>query len=116
MTNLASWRFWIIIALALATIACAGRRERREQAREERRERAEQRRAERAEMLEQRRAQREQPRAVEAAAPPPPSVPVAIVAPPPRLPRQQPPPTRDRESCSCVSAGRPAAPKPRCST
>jgi len=83
MTNLASWRFWIIIALALATIACAGRRERREQAREERRERAEQRRAERAEMLEQRRAQREQPRAVEAAAPPPPSVPVAIVAPPP---------------------------------
>jgi len=87
MTNVRSWQFWIIIALALATMACAGRRERREQAREERRERAEQRRAERAEMLEQRRAQREQARPVEAAAPPPPApVPVASVAPPPPPP------------------------------
>jgi len=70
MTNVRSWQFWVIIALALATMACAGRRERRE----ERRERAEQQRAERAELLAQRRAQREaqsQPRAVEEPAPPP---------------------------------------------
>ena len=84
MLRLSSWKFWVIIALALGTLACAGRRERREQAREERRERLEQRRAERAELLEQRRAQREQARAVEApvAAPPPP-VTVAVAAPPP---------------------------------
>lgn len=84
MATIGSWRFWVIVALALATMACAGRRERREQAREDRRERAEQRRAERAQMLEQKRAQREQARAVEApvAAPPPPA-PVASVAPPP---------------------------------
>lgn len=87
MTYAGSWRFWVIIALALATLACAGRRERREQAREERRERAEQRRAERAEMLEQKRAQREQARAVEApAAAPPPAPFVAIAAPPPPPP------------------------------
>ena len=87
MLRLSSWKFWVIIALALGTLACAGRRERREQAREERRERLEQRRAERAELLEQRRAQREQARAVEApvAAPPPP-VTVAVAAPPPPLP------------------------------
>lgn len=43
-----SWRFWVIVALALATLACAGRRERREAqrerreaAREDRRERQE---------------------------------------------------------------------------
>lgn len=50
MTNVGSWKFWVIIALALTTLACAGRRERREDRREraeERRERAEQRRAER---------------------------------------------------------------------
>lgn len=58
MTNVGSWKFWVIIALALTTLACAGRRERREQAREERRERAEQRRAERAERNEPRRAER----------------------------------------------------------
>jgi len=77
MTNVRSWQFWVIIALALATMACAGRRERRE----ERRERAEQRRAERAELLAQRRAQREaqsQPRAVEEPAPPPPATVVAV--------------------------------------
>ena len=87
MLRLSSWKFWVIIALALGTLACAGRRERREQAREERRERLEQRRAERAELLEQRRAQREQARAVEApvAAPPPP-VTVAVAAPPPPPP------------------------------
>lgn len=84
MLGFSSWKFWVIVALALGTLACAGRRERREQVREDRRERAEQRRAERAEMLEQKRAQREQARAVEApvAAPPPP-VPVAVAAPPP---------------------------------
>lgn len=47
MTNVRSWQFWVIIALALATMACAGRRERREEAREAKRERAEQKRAER---------------------------------------------------------------------
>lgn len=54
-----SWRFWVIVLLALTTLACAGRaerRERKEEAREERRERAEQRRAERVERAEQRRA------------------------------------------------------------
>ena len=76
-----SWRFWVIVALALATIACAGRRERREQAREERRDRAEQKRAERAQMLEQKRAQQRAVEAPAAAAPPP--APVASVAPPP---------------------------------
>ena len=25
MTNIGSWRFWVIIALALTTLACAGR-------------------------------------------------------------------------------------------
>src|SRR5215470_1460277 len=54
MTNIGSWKFWVIIALALTTLACAGRRERRE----ERRERAEERR----EMAEQRRAERNQAR------------------------------------------------------
>ena len=48
MGNIRSWRFWVIVALALTTLACAGRRERREQAREDRLERQEQRRAERA--------------------------------------------------------------------
>ena len=54
-----SWRFWVILLLALTTLACAGRaerRERKEEAREERRERAEQRRAERVERAEERRA------------------------------------------------------------
>ena len=59
MTDIGSWKFWVIVALALGTLACAGRRERREDAREERRERAEQRRAERAERNEQRRTGRE---------------------------------------------------------
>lgn len=62
MTDVRSWRFWVIVVLALTTLACAGRRERREQAREERRERLEQRRAERQEMYERRRAEREQRR------------------------------------------------------
>ena len=50
MTNIASWRYWVIIALALTTLACAGRaerRERREEARQERLERREQARQER---------------------------------------------------------------------
>jgi len=71
MAYLGSWKFWVIIALALGTLACAGRaerRERKEMAREERRERLEQRRAERQRMIEERRAQRDaapepQPRA-----------------------------------------------------
>ncbi len=48
MTKIGSWRFWVIIFLAIATAACAGRRERREEARQERLERREQARAERA--------------------------------------------------------------------
>jgi hypothetical protein len=47
MTNVRSWQFWVIVALALATMACAGRRERREEAREAKRERAEQKKADR---------------------------------------------------------------------
>src|SRR5260221_8001784 len=88
MLGFSSWKFWVIVALALGTLACAGRRERREEAREARRERTEQRRAERAEMLEQKRAQREQARAVEApvAAPPPPVLAVAAPPPPPPAP------------------------------
>jgi len=61
MKNFGSWRFWVIAALALTTLACAGKRERREEAREMRRERAEQKRAERAERNETRRADREAP-------------------------------------------------------
>jgi len=82
MTNVRSWQFWVIVALALATMACAGRRERREQAREERLERAEQKRAERAEAAERRRAAREGQRATEApAAPPPAAAPAAVLTP-----------------------------------
>jgi len=47
MTNVRSWQFWVIVALALGTMACAGRSERRQEAREAKRERAEQKRAER---------------------------------------------------------------------
>jgi hypothetical protein len=61
MKNFGSWRFWVIAALALTTLACAGKRERREEAREMRRERAEQKRAERAERNETRRADRQAP-------------------------------------------------------
>ncbi|MEA3193628.1 MAG: hypothetical protein QOD26_1961 [Betaproteobacteria bacterium] len=75
MTNFGSWRLWVIVLLALVTMACAGRRERREEAREARAERAEQKRAERVERNEQRRAEREgstsnEPNAA-ASAPPP---------------------------------------------
>jgi len=56
MTNVRSWQFWVIVALALATMACAGRSERRQEAREARAERNEQKRAER---NEQKKAQRE---------------------------------------------------------
>lgn len=87
MKNFGSWRFWVIVLLALTTLACAGRRERREEAREARAERAEQRRAERAERNEQRRAPREstssdEPKA--AASNPPPrqnTVPAATLTP-----------------------------------
>ncbi len=47
MNNIGSWRFWLIIFLAIALAACAGRRERREEAKQERLERREQARAER---------------------------------------------------------------------
>jgi hypothetical protein len=72
MTNVRSWRFWVIIALALATMACAARRERQQEAREARAERNEQKRAQQAERNEQRRAQREG-RTAEAPASPPPA-------------------------------------------
>jgi hypothetical protein len=70
MTYVRSWQFWVIIALALATMACGGRR--REEARETRAERAEQKRAERAERNEQKKAQREG-RAAETPTSPPPA-------------------------------------------
>jgi predicted SprT family Zn-dependent metalloprotease len=47
MSTIGSWRFWVILALALGTLACAGKRERREEARQERLERREQARADR---------------------------------------------------------------------
>lgn len=85
MKNLiGSWRFWVILLLALTTLACAGRaerRERKEQAREDRRERLEQRRAERREAMEQRRAQREEQREPQAAAEPAPQPPRPAAAP-----------------------------------
>ena len=62
MVDIRSWKVWVIFALALGTLACANReerRERKEQAREERRERAEARRAERMERNEGRRPARE---------------------------------------------------------
>src|SRR5262245_58420099 len=65
MGNVRSWQFWVIVLLALTTLACAGRaerRERREMAREERRERLEQRRAERQEALDRKRAERDRQR------------------------------------------------------
>ena len=80
MLGYSSWKFWVIVALALGTLACAGRRERREQAREDRRERAEQRKAERQEQLERKRAEREGQRAAQApAAPPPAAAPAAVL-------------------------------------
>lgn len=74
MTDIKSWKFWVIIALALGTLACAGRaerRERREEARQERLERREAARAERTQRSEQRRSERassrveEEPKAAE---------------------------------------------------
>ena len=53
MTYVRSWQFWTIIALALATMACAGRSERRQEAREARAERNEQAKANRAQRNEQ---------------------------------------------------------------
>lgn len=70
MKNFRSWRFWVIAALALTTLACAGKRERREEAREVRRERAEQKRTERAERSETRRAERQAPAREQTAAAP----------------------------------------------
>jgi len=83
MTNVRSWQFWVIVALALTTMACAGRRERREEAREAKRERAEQKKAEREARNEQQRAQREG-RTAEAPASPPPAqsaAPAAVFTP-----------------------------------
>ena len=62
MVAIRSWRFWVIVALALGTLACANRaerRERKEEAREERRERREAAREAARERAEQRRAERE---------------------------------------------------------
>jgi hypothetical protein len=69
MTNIGSWKFWVIIALALGTLACAGRaerRERREEARQERLERREAARAERNQRNERAKAERESPAREEA--------------------------------------------------
>jgi hypothetical protein len=73
MTNIASWKFWVILSLALTTLACAGRaerRERREEARQERAERREAARQERAQRNERARAERpaEEARPAQAAA------------------------------------------------
>jgi hypothetical protein len=59
MSTIRSWRFWLIVALALGTLACAGKRERREEARQERIERREQARADRADRQQRTRAERE---------------------------------------------------------
>ena len=59
MTSIGSWRFWVIVALALGTLACAGKRERREEARQERLERREQARQDRADRQQRARAERE---------------------------------------------------------
>ena len=62
MVNFTSWRFWVIVALALGTLACANRaerRERKEEAREERRVRREAARDAARERAEQRKAERE---------------------------------------------------------
>jgi hypothetical protein len=65
VTSLSSWRFWVILALALTTLACGSRRERREEARQERLERREAQRAERADRQQRTRAE---PQAAPAAA------------------------------------------------
>jgi len=49
MITIGSWRFWVIVALGLGTLACAGKAERRERREEARQERAERREAARAE-------------------------------------------------------------------
>ena len=49
MITIGSWRFWVILALGLGTLACAGKAERRERREEARAERAERREAARAE-------------------------------------------------------------------
>jgi hypothetical protein len=79
MTNVRSWQFWVIVALALGTMACAGRSERRQEAREARAERNEQKRAER---NEQKRTQRDG-RSADAPASPPAqnAVPAAVLTP-----------------------------------
>jgi hypothetical protein len=108
MINVFSWKWWVIMALALGTLACnrearreraderyAARLERAEQRRLEReagrdqgeprltaRERAEQRRAARAERQEQRRAQREQPAEREPRAQPEPPAQSLAASPP----------------------------------
>lgn len=75
MTGIGSWRFWVILALALTTLACAGRaerRERREEARQERLERREAARAERSQRNDRSRtetAQTSQPAAAQSLTP-----------------------------------------------
>jgi hypothetical protein len=73
MTNVRSWQFWVIVALALTTLACAGRaerRERKEEARELRRERAEQKKQQRAARNEPRRSEPAEAQAAAQAATP----------------------------------------------
>jgi len=58
MTDVRSWRFWVIVALALATTACAGRREQREEPRAEGAESSEQKKAPEVERAEQKKPQK----------------------------------------------------------
>ena len=80
MTTIGSWRFWIIIALALGTLACAGRAERRERREEARAVRAERREAARAERTQRNERSRSEARATEDAPAPRPQPAAATAA------------------------------------